>query len=60
MNFIKDMVWSEIDIDGKARFLRKEGEEVVLTKEKRGNLADEVPQGFKVIKKNKRLKLIRG
>lgn len=55
------MVWTETDGNGKQRFLRKNSDgTVTLTGSNKGNLADDVPQGMKVIRKSGRLKLIRG
>lgn len=52
------MVWSKVDIDGKPRFIRRIGKNVNLTREKRGNLLDDIPDGWKVDRlPNGRLKL---
>jgi len=54
------MVWNKRDpSDGKPRFIRKEGQNIILTKEKRGNLSEDIPSGWTVIDKNGRLKLVR-
>lgn len=54
------MVWTRIDpSDGKPRFLRKQGQNVILTREKWGTLLDEIPDGWRIIERNGHLKLVR-
>ena len=52
------MVWNKTDIDGKPRFIRRDGKNIILTREKRGNLLEDVPEGWSVDRlPNGRLKL---
>lgn len=52
------MVWQKQDpSDGQLRYLRKEGDNIVLTREKRGNLLNSIPSNARVIVFNNRLKL---
>ena len=54
------MVFQKTDADGKDRFLRRNGDNVILTREKRGNLLDEIPAGWDVKRlPNGKLKLVR-
>jgi len=52
------MAWKRVDPkDGKLCYLRKDGRNVTLTREKKGILADTIPEGFSVEIKDGRLKL---
>lgn len=52
------MVWKQVDVDNKVRYIKGRGDFFHLSKNSDGAL-DSIPDGWKVIRRSGRLKLLR-